>query len=296
MDSISTSIWQDFFGVSNETAFQTIVPVAIAVLIFVLGFLLEALRSWNKKRKDNNQKRKFVFSQIEVLIDEISKQKTSVDKFIEQLRIDKIINLELELRVGFNPKHLIEIDSNNLFNIIVLDFITKKKERLDQYNSLIKQLDLIDSFVDQLKLSFQYSLEHFSRYEDKWNDNIDVVGDLHDSWITKFLSNSMNPNSDPFLYNFNGYYSKWARTTEYRDMYVAEANLIDIILQQCRIHLPNQYADEILRPLLRCKDAIENHRNLRKIKITEYEKYSEQLIEIEQTMKEFLEFYEKGKQ
>lgn len=72
MDTLSTSIWQDFFGVSNETAFQTIIPVVITILIFVLGFMLEAFRIWNKKRIDNNQKRKFIFSQVQVLIDEVA--------------------------------------------------------------------------------------------------------------------------------------------------------------------------------------------------------------------------------
>lgn len=292
MDSLSTSIWQDFFGVSNETAFQTIIPVVITILIFVLGFMLEAFRSWNKKRRDNNKKREFVFSQVQVLIDETSKQKTAINKFVEQLKIDKIINLEFELRVGFNPKHITALDSNELFNILVLDFVFKKDKRLLKYNSFIKQLDFVNDFVSQLKFSFQYSQEHFSRYEAKWNDNIEIIGDLHDTWITQFLAQSIDPNSDPFIYNFNQVYRNWSVLKDYRDMYVAEANLIDILHQTCRTHIPNQFADKMLRPVLRCKDAVENHRSLRKIKISEYEKYAEQLIEIEKSLKEFSEFYE----
>jgi hypothetical protein len=68
VDTLSTSIWQDFFGVSNETAFQTIVPALIAILIFLLGFLFRWIGNRYKSFKENKQKREFIFSQVGVLM------------------------------------------------------------------------------------------------------------------------------------------------------------------------------------------------------------------------------------
>ncbi len=89
------SIWQDIFGVSNETAFQTIVPALIAVLIFFLGLILKWLGDWNKNRKDNNQKRKFIFSQVEVLVTAVSEQRKSVEDYIKLIKEERVQNLSV---------------------------------------------------------------------------------------------------------------------------------------------------------------------------------------------------------
>jgi len=291
MDTLSTSIWQDFFGVSNEIAFQTIIPVLIAILIFVLGLVVRWLGNWNKNRKDNNQKREFIFSQVEVLLEAISSQKKSNEKIIETLSIEENKNLELRIIVMLNPKHINQIGSNELFKLMVLDFFSKKQERIRKFNSLIRQLDLIESLRPQLTSSFIYTQKNLSQYQDSWNNNIDMVGELHDGWISNLLSKGSNPEDDEFLKNFIKIYHKWAEIENRTDMYVAEANLIDLVLKEARSKFKNQYASEILRPLLRCKDAINNHRNLRYIKVEEFKMYVNQLNEIENDLKNFLQFY-----
>lgn len=296
MDSISNSIWQDFFGVTNETAFQTIIPVVITVLIFVLGFMLEAFRSWNKKRRDNNKKREFVFSQVKVLIEAVSDQKIAVESYLDILRQDKNITHIFELKVTFHPKHINQIGANKLFELFVLGFSNHRNQHLEYFNSLIKQLDLIEALKVQFTNSFNYTLEYLNKYLDKWNLNIKDIRDLHDNWKINLLRDGINPNDDDYLYNFNQLYLRWVSTQGYSDLYVAESNFLNEALQQARIYSINRYAQTMLQPLLECKDAVDSHRNLRKIKISEYEKYAEQLIEIEKNLKEFLEFYEKGKQ
>ncbi len=294
MDSISTSIWQDFFGVSNETAFQTIIPVAITILIFVLGFLLEALRSWNKKRIDNNKKRKFVFSQVKVLNNAVIDQKKAVENYLDILKQDKNITHIFELRVTFNPKHINQIGTSELFELLVLGFSIHRNKHLDYFNSLIKQLDLIEALGVQFTNSFSYNLEHLNKHLEKWNLNIKVIRDLHDNWKINLLRDGINPNDDDYLYNFNQLYLRWVSIQGYSDLYVAESNFLNDVLPLTRAHSVNRFAQTLLKPLLECKDAVDNHRNLRKIKISEYEKYAEQLVEIEKSLKEFLEFYEHG--
>lgn len=291
MDSLSTSIWQDIFGISNEIAFSTIVPALIAILIFLFGLFVKWFGDWNKNRKDTKQKREFIFSQVEVLINAVSGQIVSVNKFIEMLQLEKTQALEFDLKVSFNPKHIFQIGSNELFRILVLSYWRHKKERLGIFNSLIKQLDLIEGLKNQFKDSFDYTLKHKSEYEKIWNDNIKIIRELHDNWKIEFLRELKNPDHDDFLRGFNQLYLRNINTKDFKDMYVAVPNFIEPSLQLARIQLPNIYAQYILKFLLECKESIDNHKHLRKFKVEEFDKYLLQLKEIEIELGKFLEFY-----
>lgn len=287
MDPTSTSIWQEVFGVSNETAFIALVPL----IIFLLGLFLRWLGNSYQARKENKQKQEFIFSQVEVLINAVKEQRTSVDKFIELLKVDKVQSLEFELKVTFNPRHIFQIGSNELFKTLVLSFWKDKKKRLETFNSLLKQLDLIDGLKNQFKDSFEYTLKHTSAYEKKWNDNIKIIRELHDNWKIKFLGESKNPNDDNFLNGFNQLYLRYVSTKDFKDMYVAVPNFINQTLQHARTQLPNAYAHKILNYLLECLEAYDNHKHLRKFKIEEFGLYLNQLNDIESELKNFLKFY-----
>jgi len=291
LDSLSTSIWQDIFGVSNETAFQTIVPALIAILIFIFGLFVKWLGGWNKNHKENTQKRKFIFSQTEVLLKALSKQKNSIEKFIEMLKLNKIVYYEFELIVTLDPKHIYNIGSNEIFRILVLSFFTKKEKRLEFFNSLVKQLDLIDALQNQFKTAFDDTITRLSKYWHNWNENIHLIGDFHDNWVTDLLSENINKITDVFLKTFFTTYHDWTQVENYTDMYVAEAELITSSINVAKLSQPNQYGKIILKPLLECRDAVKNHRNYRQIKIKEFEKYITQLNDIENELVKFLTFY-----
>lgn len=291
MDTLSSSIWQDTFGVSNETEFSTIVPAIIAILIFFLGFLIRWIGNRIKVHKENKQKREFVFSQVKVLINALCEQRTAINNFIKSLQVDKIQLLEFESKVAFNPKHIFQIGSDELFKVFVLSFWRNKEERLEIFNSLLKQLDLIDGLRNQYKDSFNYTLEHKSKYEDKWNDNIKIIRELHDNWKIELLRQMKNPNDDNFLHGFNQLYLRYVSTKDFKDMYVAVPNFINQSLQHTRNQLPNVYAQNILGYLLECLQAYDSHKHLRNLKIEEFQQYVNQLDEIENQLKKFLEFY-----
>ena len=152
-------------------------------------------------------------------------------------------------------------------------------------------MNLIEGLRHQFETSFNYILTHSSLYQKKWNDNIKVIRELHDNWKIDLLKNKIDPNSDPFLYGFNQLYNRIVLTKDYKDMYISEPNFIEPTLQMARSNLPNTFAQHLLSYLLECKDAINNHRNLRKTKIKEFEFYIVQLNEIEDKLKDFLKLY-----
>lgn len=291
MDTLSTSIWQDIFGVSNETAFSTIVPAIIAILIFLLGFFFRWIGNRIKIHIEYKQKREFVFSQVNVLINALCEQRTAINKFIASLQVDKTQSLEFELKVAFNPKHIFQIGSNELFEVFVLSFWRNKEARLEVFNSLLKQLDLIEGLRIQYKESFEYTLRHKSDFENKWNDNIKIIRELHDDWKIEFLRMMKNPSEDEFLYGFNQLYLRYVSTKDYQDMYVAVPNFINETLKYTRPRLTNVFAHKILNYLLGCLEAYDNHKHLRNFKIEEFQQYLTQLDEIEIKLKNFLKFY-----
>lgn len=290
MDTLSTSIWQDIFGVSNETAFSTIVPAIIAISIFLFGFLFKWIGNRYKIRKENKQKREFIFSQVQVLINAIEKQIESCSNFIKLLQDESNINRLFVFIVAFNSKHIYQIGSNELFKLLVLNYFTDKQKRLRHYNELIRQLDLIDAMRKEIVLSFESSNNLLSQYEDEWNNNLELIRRMSDNWDSSLLAKGINPKDDPFIYNFKNVRTQWLLNPNRTKMYVADSIFIEQLLKETRIHSTNVFSVQMLSPLLKCKEAINNHRNTRTIKISDFEHYISQLDEMRTSLTDFLTF------
>lgn len=248
--------------------------------------LLEAQnnRTIKLESKKNKLTHSYILSQLESLQAATQKQTEKVNEYIEQLKQEKTINLDFTFVVGFNTKIIRIIPPPEIFDLYVLKTDEDNSARLENFNSLLKQLDLIDGLADSFKSSFEYSQKHFSRYEDKWNENIEVIRDLHDKWITAITNQDKDPRDDPFLKEFIEIYHRNAQIENYRDMYISENSLINPTLEKARTLQPNTFGELLLTPLLKCIDAINNHRNLRQVKIKEYEIYQSQLDNISKSL------------
>lgn len=290
MNTLSTSIWQDIFGVSNETAFSTIVPAIIAISIFLFGFLFKWIGNRYKIRKENKQKQEFIFSQVQVLINAIEKQIESCSNFIKLLQDESNINRLFVFIVAFNSKHIYQIGSNELFKLLVLNYFTDKQKRLRHYTELIRQLDLIDAMRKEIVLSFESSNKLLSQYEDEWNNNLELIRRMSDNWESSLLAKGINPKDDPFIYNFKNVRTQWLLNPNRTKMYVADSIFIEQLLKETRIHSTNVFSVQMLSPLLKCKEAINNHRNTRTIKISDFEHYISQLDEMRTSLTDFLSF------
>jgi len=290
MNTLSTSIWQDIFGVSNETAFSTIVPAIIAISIFLFGFLFKWIGNRYKIRKENKQKQEFIFSQVQVLINAIEKQIESCSNFIKLLQDESNINRLFVFIVAFNSKHIYQIGSNELFKLLVLNYFTDKQKRLRHYTELIRQLDLIDAMRKEIVLSFESSNKLLSQYEDEWNNNLELIRRMSDNWESSLLAKGINPKDDPFIYNFKNVRTQWLLNPNRTKMYVADSIFIEQLLKETRIHSTNVFSVQMLSPLLKCKEAINNHRNTRTIKISDFEHYISQLDEMRTSLTDFLTF------
>lgn len=295
MDSarVSYSIWQNVFGVSNDTAFQTIVPTIITISIFILGILLERLIESSKENKNIKTIREYVFLQVNVLKVATKLQINNLQKFISQLTQDQVTDYEFELKVDFDTKHIVDIKTNELFKILVLKSRGIQQLSLEDFNSLIKQLDLIGGLRESFKYSFKYTHEKLNEYQDRWNESVDKIGQLHDQWLTEFGLEGIDPLIDPFLKEFIKIYHTWAKIENRVDMYIAVKHLIEPVLDNARKLQPNSFAEQLLRPLLHSLNAYNNHKKLRELKIQEFEQYKSQLQNIEKELDRIYKTYSK---
>lgn len=248
--------------------------------------LLEAQnnRAIELENRKNELTHSYILSQLEVLLIATEKQTKKVNEYIEQLNQEKIINLDFTFVVGFNTKSIRIISPPEIFDLYVLKTGEDNSARLENFNSLLKQLDLIDGLAVSFRSSFEYSQKHFIRYEDQWNENIEVIRDLHDKWITVLTSQDKDPRDDPFLKELIEIYHRNAKTESFRDMYISEGSLINPTLEKARTLQPNFFGELLLTPLLKCLDAVNNHRNLRQVKLKEYETYKELLGDISEKL------------
>lgn len=236
-------------------------------------------RSIEKDNKKEKLTRSYILSQIDVLIQAVNNQQKHVLKFIDELKKDKNLNLEFPISVDFNTKRIHIIDSSSIFEIFVLPS-NDNSDKLISFNSLLRQLDLIDSIFNSFNSSFAYIKEHFDNYTTQWNDNLELIGDYHDRWRNDFKLQNLDSRSDPFLHSFFQLYLRWSSMPDYLDMYFAVPNFIEPVLQKARDYQPNFFGETMFKPLLRCLYAFADHKNLKQIKIKEYEMYKTQLEDI----------------
>lgn len=237
------------------------------------------IRAIEKDNKKDNLTRSYILSQIDVLIQAAKNQQDNVAKFIDELKKDKNINLEFTVSADFNTKRIHIIDSSSIFEIFVLPS-NDNSGKLDSFNSLLRQLDLIDGINNSFVTSFDYIKEHFNKYLERWNENLELIADYHDRWLNDFIIKNIDPRNDPFLHYFLDVYNRWSSNSDYLEMFFAIPNFIEPVLQKARESQPNFFGETLFKPLLRCLYAFDDHKNLKQIKIKEFEMYSNQLNDI----------------
>jgi len=278
--AIVSNFWQQHFNISTEIAFQTLVPVVITLFVFTTGLIISWWREKNKEKHNNKLILEYVTSQIKVLLESIPKQIQSIEEFISVLQKERVVDVEFESHVDLTTKSIRYIRPDELFKSIVIQGRRADGSKIRTFNSLIKQLDLIDGINSSMIGSFQYFVENKRRYESIWNESISLIGDMHDSWITKLLIQGNDPTDDPFLNSFVRIYRDWSKKENYRDIYVAFEQLIDELIKESRKHQPNTFAESMIRPLLGCESAYANHKKLREFKMQEFDYYKQQLQKI----------------
>jgi hypothetical protein len=288
MDTLATdtSIWKHFFGVSNEIAFQTLVPTGITIFIFVAGLIFTRCREKSKEKKEANTLRKYIYSQIDFFINATKKQLKNNDVFIKQLQEDRIFALEFTLQTDFSPKHILDIKSEDLFDVLVIKKTKEKEtEKLDKFNSLISNLDLIEGLRNNFKSSYATTKEYLTKYVYDWNIGFNKIVFLYNNWFTSLTYQGINPLKDSFLLEFFPIFQEYSQAVNRSDMYVDINILINPLLEKARSIRSNKYAAELIESLLVCLSAYENHKSLREYKIKEFQHYKEQLQTIENELK-----------
>jgi hypothetical protein len=259
-------------------------PVVFTVLTpIIILFIGYWLNKRNEKIKEKNKLldiRLYFYSQVESLLESITKQKVNVDDFINKLREEKIQNLVFYLLPEFQIKHLLDLPKTDLFSVLVSKEKKTRIRRVSLFWDCQQSFDIVDWLSTNFPNRFGYIIAKCSEYEKRWNEAITYVGNYHDRWITESVKNKSNIQSDPFLNGFFEIYHQWAQEVAYRDMYVAENKLIMPLIQHCKNTLPISNAQLLLEELLKCKDAVDNHRNLRNNSIEEFGNYSKQLDKV----------------
>lgn len=295
MDSISTNqtIWQDIFGVSNTVAFQTFIPTLITLFVFISGILINQFIKNHNEKKRLIDLRTYFHSQIVSLVLAVDKQKEHIGDFITQLKVDEIISWEFSLSVDFSINHLKRIQEEELFKIFVVKEKKEKDKRIKLFNTLLQQLDLIDGLRDSFKTSFDYITRNAKEYQETWNHYIDIIGDQRDSYLAAVNANLINPAKDSFVNEFLITYFEWSKNDNYLDMYVAEINPIDKLIEHIRTFANEPRGMALNGALLRCKDAVGNHKNLRQFKIKEFKSFENQLAKISSQLTETISEYKR---
>lgn len=278
------------FGFSIDAVVFTVLT---PIIIFIAGQWLLRRNDKIKERNKLHDIRLYFYSQVETLIKATVKQKESLNDFVKSLKEEKIFNLVFKQITDFQIKHLDALPKTDLFSVIVSKEKKSREKRLSIFWVCQQSFDLVDWHSKNFKSRFEYIFSKSFEYQNRWNDSIVSVGKLHGTLITDAVNNGIDIQQDTFLKGFWETYHDWVKEKLYNDMYVAEKKLVLPLIQHCKKCLPNKDALILLEELLKCLDAVGNHRNLRESSIQEYEFYRTILdkifIDLSNSLKELKE-------
>jgi hypothetical protein len=283
----------NIFGFSIDIVVFTVLT---PIIIFILGQWLLRRNDKIKERNKLYDIRLYFYSQVDTLIKATIKQKENLNVFIDKLKEERIQNLNFALSSDFQIKHLEALPKTDLFTVIVSKEKKNRDQRLSTFWKCQQSFDLVDWHSKNFQNRFDYIFSHSSDYGKLWNESIKYIGNFHDRWISEAINKGFDITKDPFLSDVWKIFHEWVKYENFRDMYVADKQLIKPLIVHCKKQLPNYFALILLEELLKAKEAVDNHRNLRNISVVEFESYivgldkihndlSESLKELKETQK-----------
>ncbi len=257
-----SGIFQHWFGVSNQTAFTTIVPTIITILVALATILINHWLEVSKIKAKKVSVKSFVKSQLLSIIDAGQKQRQFLDEYIASLKQRKVSNSFIQISAHFNTKHLLTFKQNELFESLVINSQNTNTITVDDFSELLELLDLIDGSNENIKSAFN-ELDAFSNnYIKDWNVSVSKIRDLHDYWMA---DNSVSID-EPFINKFFGIYKYWSGLEDRTDMYVLYDNIILPTLELSK-RFVNKHSTTILRPILDCQAAFRNYESIKELHI-----------------------------
>jgi hypothetical protein len=263
----TTNVFQNLYQHLQEIPFQQKVEIGVNFLGILTGAGISIVVFWlgirAEKRKEIKRLREldtYIKDELNNLRIPINAQIKSIKKFSMKLSKKENLDHAPEYYINLHSKNIKWISQDILYKI----FITGKKgnivKRSESFRKLNADLDYIDTVADDLKQSFNYFMETYSKNEKVWNDNMVAISTKKDDMAIQAKHElELDPNYDySFLKSVDNLMYEWSMIENYREAYIAVENLLLPLQTICRASDSDPNSLLLLKYSNNCIHANEN--------------------------------------
>ncbi len=274
------------WGISSNTIFTVI----ITITIFFLGFIINRLFENNKESKRQKHIKAFFLLYIESFLKPMQNQ---IDEFEKTRNLIQDLN---SAKIGFRQVTDLKIEKNifshsDLFKVFVEKYNKDQKLNMNHLLNILRAMSSIDVQLERVKVSFYKFLDDLRRYENKWNENLNLVFRKFDRFFSVDLNNNIALDDDTFLVGFKRILKKWQDKKDKDQLSVSKECIVDPLNEYCKNNIKDERALEIIPLLVNCDDAFLNITTARKIYTgvfnSEFKSLKENKILLEDALKNF---------
>ena len=266
---VSTN-WGKFLDSWDKVSIDALFSAGMAILVFVLGWLISLLYEKKKESKRLTQRIRFLRGSLQSLLPIIDGQSANYKQLSEDLKENKsgIYSLEFKTNLNFTffSSQLVE-DSHRFLE----QYESKSFEVIKVLSGAINGIETQREHAKHNHLSFSKSI---NRNGEHWVNAIGEVFRFNDRTRTIVEDSGEH---EEFFNEFNEIISSWLVVRDDSNIEGTYDRLIAPLREYCLSILPNQQARNVLPYLHQSKYAYENIRSTHQIYSERFEGHGKQL-------------------
>ncbi len=224
---------KETFNTDNNTA----ATIFITLFVFITGFLLNELRKWVSKLLEYRNYKKLFKDIIQEISRTTQNQSEYFKEFYPQLTIKYRQVYHLKSRTithleSFDKLHLPLLHASYFHWWINIC----GKFRRKAFNMVINSIALLN----ELEYSYPNEMEKFmniyNKYEDIWNENVNLLRQIHDEIISDTQGKSVQGEYNEYLKDMDLLWVKWQKNENRVNYDVLKETLLIPLLELNRDH------------------------------------------------------------
>lgn len=230
-----------FWGISRNTAFSTIVPTIIALVVFIAGIIVNRIIEHKKENKRLEELKIYFLTIIASVPNSASKLIKHYTKLANDILDEKPHNYGLPEAHQLYLENAKRISQADLFKALV----TKgskgdTKTAATHFKNLFDIFEYVQFQRERVRINFTSFMTDLSKYVDSWNNNMDLLEQRLQELLASARSHGIGPSEDPFLRELDRLFNNWTKVDDYFNIFVANTHLLDPLKHFCNKHLSDQ--------------------------------------------------------
>ncbi len=287
IESQATLLQRTFLGVSIDAIFTTFT----AILVFVIGFILNRLYETYKENKRLDELENYFYSLIKSLMGPIEKQTEMFKKLSESIADKEEQTFAFNQATGLYFDNITNISHLDLYKIFITRRKLSSKDKMAHFQNIFDSIEFVRFQMKVTQRNFWEFFQDYRRYEQEWDKNGDAILRFFDSVASEAKAAGVKPSQDPFLKEMDVIIHSWSKRENSKNIYVAKEHLLDPLKQHCAKENQDPRSRTLMPIIVQAKYAFNNINQAKELYSKYFQEESNNLRNQKELIQKALEFF-----